>query len=85
MKNAVVSLMYEKLLTLNEYSARKANIGKLFNVISADFNSIEMGIIFPFLLICLPFLLLFSFVIMYSNLGPIGLISIFLLVLLIPL
>ncbi|KAL4478038.1 hypothetical protein ABPG72_013477 [Tetrahymena utriculariae] len=81
----LVNILYDKVSNLSAYSVKKANIGKIINMISSDFSSFENNGVYIFHCILSPFLLALASWILISRLGFAGIISIILLVLLFPL
>ncbi|EAR99877.2 ABC transporter family protein (macronuclear) [Tetrahymena thermophila SB210] len=81
----LVNILYDKVSNLSAYSVKKANVGKIINMISSDFSSFENNGVYIFHCILSPFLLVLASWILISRLGFAGVISIILLVLLFPL
>ncbi|CAD8185803.1 unnamed protein product [Paramecium pentaurelia] len=76
----LINLVYIKLIGLNSYSFKQANIGKILNLISGDINTLEQmfSIIFPSIVVI--FSLFFACLILWVRFdGIIGLLAVLLL------
>ena len=61
----IVQSLYEKILTLNNSSAQKANLGKMINLLSSNLNFFEIKHMNMFIMLTTPFTLLLTFYILY--------------------
>lgn len=64
---------------------QKANIGKLFNLISYDLSTLEMMTYFALMIFYVPLLLVIAAIILYFRLGGYGLLGILIIFLMVPL
>ena len=76
--------MYEKVISLTNYSMKKANIGKIINLVSNDLNVAEHKIVLLFTSMNLPIFLILSGIVLYDRHGYFGILMIVLMILLIP-
>jgi len=77
--------LYDKISNLSAYSVKKANIGKIINMISSDFNTFESKGCYIFHSLLAPITLTISSVMLCYKLGWVGLLGIALLLGLFPL
>ena len=83
-RSCVISVMLEKILTLNNFTIEKEEIGKITNLISNDFNIIEYKAPFPYTLFLAPLAYIGSGVLLVLWLGPSGLLCLAVPVFLFP-
>ena len=80
----LVNLLYRKINSLSNYSVKKANVGKIINLVSNDLNIAEFKIMLLIPMVCLPFLIIFGGIVVYLRHGYWGLILIALILLILP-
>jgi len=81
----LINLLYDKISNLSAYSVKKANVGKIINMISSDFNTFESKGCYIFHSLLAPITLTISSVMLCYKLGWVGLLGIALLLGLFPL
>ncbi|KAL4496446.1 hypothetical protein ABPG72_014676 [Tetrahymena utriculariae] len=69
---------------LSAYEIKKANLGKVINLVSSDLNIIEAKFIYLFQLAASPYTLGISCIILSFRIGPLGMLSILFLILTFP-
>ncbi|CAD8086391.1 unnamed protein product [Paramecium sonneborni] len=82
---SLINLVYIKLIGLNSYSFKKANIGKILNIVSGDINTLEQmfSMIFPSSVVIIS--MFFACFILWNRFdGIIGLLAVLLLFLAYP-
>ena len=84
-RSCLISLMFKKVCSLTQYTANKEELGKLTNLLSNDFNLIEVKAPFFFGLISTPFSFAGIIGLLYWRLGVEGLIGLAVPIVLIPL
>lgn len=77
----IVQSLYEKILTLNNFSAQKANLGKIINLLSSNLNFFEIKHISVFIMLTVPVTLSLTFYILYLLIGIVSFMIVILLVL----
>ncbi|KAL4454238.1 hypothetical protein ABPG74_012195 [Tetrahymena malaccensis] len=75
-RQGLIALIYKKIIQMSQHQISKANVGKLFNMISADLMSIEILMPYVFQAIWAPLLIIATTVIICIRLGAYGLIAI---------
>ena len=74
-RSCLISLMFKRVCSLTQYTANKEELGKLTNLLSNDFNLIEVKAPFFFGFITVPFGFGGIIALLYWRLGAEGLIS----------
>ncbi|EAS01881.2 ABC transporter C family protein (macronuclear) [Tetrahymena thermophila SB210] len=80
----LVTYLYTKASNLSNFQIQKANIGKLFNLISYDLGTLEMMLYFAFMILYIPLLLVISAVVLYFRFGGYGILSVVIITMIIP-
>ncbi|EAS04319.2 ABC transporter C family protein (macronuclear) [Tetrahymena thermophila SB210] len=75
-RQGLIALIYKKIIQMSQHQISKANVGKLFNMISADLMNIEILMPYVFQAIWAPLLIIATTVIICIRLGAYGLIAI---------
>ncbi|KAL4500392.1 hypothetical protein ABPG72_003343 [Tetrahymena utriculariae] len=75
-RQGLIALIYKKIIQMSQHQISKKNVGKLFNMISADLMSIEILMPYVFQAIWAPLLIMATTVIICIRLGAYGLIAI---------
>jgi ATP-binding cassette subfamily C (CFTR/MRP) protein 4 len=83
-RSGFIYLLYERVSRLSQFMVRSADMGKLINILAGDFNTMETKLMFSFMAVAFPFLLVGVAVVLVLRLGWIGLICIFTPIILMP-
>lgn len=75
-RSCLISLMFKKIYTLTQFTVNKGEVGKMTNMISNDFNIIEVKAPYLFGLLSLPFAYIGFILIIYFRIGIEGLLII---------
>ena len=75
LRSCLIALMFKKICFLSQYTANKEEIGKVTNMLSNDFNLLEIKAPFFFGWITVPFAYLGIIAVLLDRLGPEGLIA----------
>lgn len=81
----LINILYEKVSNLSAYSVKKANVGKIINMISSDFSSFESKSVTIFHSILAPVTLTISCAMLAYRIGYIAILAIILMLGLFPL
>ena len=65
----IICLLYSKLENISYYSAQKASLGKIINIISGDMNTIEIKMLFIMFFMCIPITIAYVYLILGLNFG----------------
>ncbi|EAR93277.2 ABC transporter C family protein (macronuclear) [Tetrahymena thermophila SB210] len=84
LRGAFAFTIYKKINNLSAYEIKKANLGKVINLVSSDLNIIEAKFIYLFQLAASPYTLGVACIILSFRLGPLGMLSILFLILTFP-
>ncbi len=83
-KATLISALYHKVNNLSQYSIKQANIGKIVTIISNELSGYEGLFSMQFYAYIFPFTIFGAGVIMWLRLGPIGITSLGLMLLVVP-
>lgn len=83
-RSAFVYLLYLRVSNLSQYMVRSTNMGKVINMLASDFNTMEIKLMFVFMLVAFPFVLFGAAVVLVFRLGWVGLICIAIPLLMMP-
>lgn len=81
----MINILYDKVSNLSAFSVKRANVGKIINMISSDFNSFESKGVYIFHTLLAPITFTASSVLICMKLGYVGILAILLLLGLMPL
>ena len=59
-RSALTTILYWKVISLNNYAIQSANLGKLVNIVANDMNNIEFKIVFLPIIVATPFIIAVS-------------------------
>lgn len=83
-RSAFIYLLYERVSHLSQFMVRNTNMGKIINLLANDFNTMEVKLLFVFMLVAFPFVLFGTAVVLVFRLGWLGLLCIGIPLVIIP-
>lgn len=74
-RSSLVYVMFKRVSALSQYMVKSTDMGKLINLLAGDFNVMEIKLMFVFVAFTFPIVLLFAAIVLVQRLGWIGLLS----------
>lgn len=84
-KDAIIYTIYNKVAGLSQFMIKKADMGKVINMLASDFNSMETKMTLVFTVMTMPFVMIAISVILVNRLGWLGLLCMAIPILILPL